>query len=463
MKSKALLFVIVALFSVLAFPALAQDGPTEITWFVGLGTGTDTAQLEVQQNVVDAFNASQSDIHVTLNIAPSFETAWDTFATLVAAGTPPDIVGPIGVGGSHRAEWLDIGPYIEELGIDLSVFDPSLVALYETANQGYSGLPLLVYPSVTYYNRDLFDEAGLNYPPAEFGAPYVWPDGTETPWDYNTLIEVAKVLTVDASGNDATSADLDTANIVQYGLNFQWARIRLIWTDLQPENTYYDAATNTVSMPDSWREASHWLQDAIWTHHVMPNRAAAVSEALGAGSDNIFQTGKLGMAITPLWYTCCIGNSVGNFEWDIAPVPASLDGEQHVAADADTFRIPASTQNPDAAAQFLYYLATVGIEQLAPAYGGMPALPDFADSYFEAKDAAYPWGVNWQVVIDSLEHTNSGSQHHESWLPNWSQVYDREFAFQTEVEGDTGADVDVDASLDQLIIDVQSIVDQPAS
>jgi hypothetical protein len=30
-----------------------------------------------------------------------------------------------------------------------------------------------------YYNRELFDEAGLNYPPQEFGALYVWNDGTE--------------------------------------------------------------------------------------------------------------------------------------------------------------------------------------------------------------------------------------------------------------------------------------------
>ncbi|KXK20833.1 MAG: putative ABC transporter substrate binding protein [Chloroflexi bacterium OLB15] len=216
-------------------------------------------------------------------------------------------------------------------------------------------------------------------------------------------------------------------------------------------------------MPDSWRVGAHWLQDAIWTHHVMPNRAAAVSEALGAGSDNVFQTGKIGMAVVPLWYTCCIGNSVGNFEWNIAPVPASLDGEQHVAADADTFRIPASTNNPDAAAQFLYYLATVGVEQLAPTYGGMPALPEFAESYFEAKRAAYPWDIDWNVVTDSLAYTTPGNMHHESWLPNWSQVYDREFAFQSELEGDNGGALDVDAALDAWVADAQAIVDQPAS
>ena len=65
-------------------------------------------------------------------------------------------------------------------------------------------------------NVDLFDEAGLNYPPSSFDEKYVMPDGSEVDWNYDTVAEIAKILTVDANGNDATSADFDPGNIVQY-------------------------------------------------------------------------------------------------------------------------------------------------------------------------------------------------------------------------------------------------------
>lgn len=70
---------------------------------------------------------------------------------------------------------------VEASGFDLSTFDPALVDLYRNDAGELTAIPFAVYPSVTFYNADLFDEAGLSYPPSEFGAPYVMPDGTEVP------------------------------------------------------------------------------------------------------------------------------------------------------------------------------------------------------------------------------------------------------------------------------------------
>src|SRR5437868_15259219 len=88
-------------------PAAAQDKVT-VTWLVGLGTGTNDQQIEAQNKVVDEFNASQDKINLVINIGASFETTRDTYSTLIAAGTPPDILGPVGVGGSNAFadRWL---------------------------------------------------------------------------------------------------------------------------------------------------------------------------------------------------------------------------------------------------------------------------------------------------------------------------------------------------------------------
>src|SRR6187431_3566677 len=60
-----------------------SDGATgevvEIRWFCCLGAGDDPAQAEVEQSVVDDFNASQDAIHVTLEVV-EYEEAYDILA-----------------------------------------------------------------------------------------------------------------------------------------------------------------------------------------------------------------------------------------------------------------------------------------------------------------------------------------------------------------------------------------------
>jgi len=349
MRSKLFLVVALVLLLIVAVAPAAAQSPVTITWFIGLGTGTQQQQLDAQHKVVDEFNASHPDINLQIYIPADFNTAADALATLIAAGTPPDIVGPVGVGGSNRYAWLDLKPLIDKNNYDMSGFDPNLLKLYQTQNGGYSAIPFAIYPSLTYYNQDLFDEAGLSYPPTTPDSQYKMPDGTMLPWNYDTLAKVAQLLTVDSAGNDATSSSFDASKIVQYGLNFQWARIRLMWSDFQPESTYYDPATDKVTVPDSWKQATQWLWDGTWKYHFIPTTTATTSDAFGAGSDNLFQTGKLGMAVTPLWYTCCLADSIGKFKWNLAVVPESFDGKTHVAMDADTFRIVQSSPHPDQA------------------------------------------------------------------------------------------------------------------
>jgi len=458
--SRKSLFVllVVALLVGIVVPASAQEKVT-VTWLVGLGTGTNEEQIAAQNQVVADFNASQDEIELVVNIGADFATTRDLMATLIAAGTPPDIAGPVGVGGSNAFsdQWLDLQPLVDSTGYDLSVFPDALVDLYRTPDGGLLGIPFAVFPSLTYFSRDLFDEAGLNYPPQEYDAPYVWDDGTEAEWNYETLAEIAKVLTVDANGADATSADFDPENIVQFGFNFQWAGERLVWTDWQPED-FYDEETGTITIPQSWRDAAQWKYDRMWVDHTTPNTTYGNSELFGAG--NIFQSGNLAMAIVPTWYTCCLGDTVGNFEWDFAVVPKSADGEYHVATDADTFRITKGTANPEAAFTVLTYLLDEAVPTLAPVYGAFPARPEYQQTWIDAKDAQFDWGINWDLVAESLNYNNPGNMHHESDHPNWQKGADRIAAFQTLLGGDTGADIDVNAELDTLQADLQAIVDE---
>jgi len=435
----------------------AQDKVT-IVWFVGLGTGTNDQQHEAQDALVEEFNASQDAIELVIQYGADWDTSRDAISTLIAAGNPPDVVGPVGVGGSNAFEdqWMDLQPLIDETGYDTSIYGP-LADLYRRADGSLVGLPFALFPTVTFYNRDLFDEAGLNYPPQEFGAPYVWEDGTEVPWNYDTAREIAMILTVDANGNDATMEEFDPTQIVQFGLNFQWAQMRLMWTDLQPE-MWYDAETNTITIPESWYTASQWIKDAVWTDHFMPSSTYEQSDLFGQG--NVFQTGNLGMAIVPTWYTCCLGEAVGKFEFDFAVVPAGLDGEQHVAMDMDTFRLLKGSAHPEEAFTVLSFLLNEAVPTLAPVYGAFPALEQEQQPWMDSKEEQYQMGINWQVVVDSLAYANTVAYHHESATANYQKGTDRVASFMTLLESDAGADMDVAAELDLLQADLQAIVEE---
>jgi len=445
-----------AVMMAIAPAAVHAQTKTNISWFVGLGTGTDPQQIAAQKKVVDEFNASHSDINLSIQISPDFTTAVTLLGSEISAGNGPDIIGPVGVGGSNgfASQYADLKPFIDKNKVDLSAYDPALLALYQTLNGGFSALPFAVYPSATYYNRDLFTEAGLNFPPAKYGDKYKMPDGTMVDWNYDTLAKISKILTVDAAGNDATNAKFDPTKIVQYGLTFGYDAIRLILSDIQP-SAFYDPATNAVKISDDWRKAIQWYSDALWKDHFIPAGTAKASTLL---QPTPFDSTHVGMVITPLWYTCCLTDTVGKLKWDLAAVPMSLDGKYHNAIDADTFRLYKGSKNPDAAFTVLQYLLNDAVPELAPTYGAFPALPKYQQGFIDSKNKTYTQGVNWQAAIDGLKYANPSNLHHESNSPNWQQGQDRWQSFVTLLESDNGAKIDVKAETDKLEADLQSIV-----
>jgi multiple sugar transport system substrate-binding protein len=138
---------------------------------------------------------------------------------------------------SFYGQWMDLKPLIEASGYDLGQFGESSVNFFIT-EEGQVGLPFASFPSMVYYQREMFDEAGLNYPPQEYGAPYVMPGGKEVEWNYETMTNLAKVLTVDVDGNSpleindadefVANPDFDATQIVQYGYVPQYQDLRAI-------------------------------------------------------------------------------------------------------------------------------------------------------------------------------------------------------------------------------------------
>jgi multiple sugar transport system substrate-binding protein len=215
---------------------------------------------------------------------------------------------------------------------------------------------------------------------------------------------------------------------------------------------FWDAETNEVSIPEHWRANLEWTHDGLWESNFIPNTTYENSQLF---TPTAFASGRVAMARVPLWYTCCIGELTA--AWDIAVVP-SYNGEYYAPTDADTFRILASTDVPEAAFEVLMYLQGEAAADLINVYGAFPALPDLQEASIAVRAEQFPSVQNWDIIAPSLEY--AAVPNHESDYPNFARGQQRFADFRTLLYGDTGADIDLQAEIDRLEADLQALVDE---
>lgn len=427
-------------------PAEPAADATTVRWFVGLGTGSQDEQIEREQVIVDDFNATHDDIQIEVEFVPN-ETAAQTLATQIAAGNAPDIIGPVGREGSNSfaGQYLDLDPLIESTGFDLSVYPDAQVEAWRDTDGALRGLPFASFPSAIFYNTELFDAAGLPYPPAEYGpdGTSVYGEGTEYEgvWDWNKVEEIGKLLTIDSSGNNATEPGFDKDDTVQWGYVHQWTEPPMA------QGTFFGAGKilqddGTAKIPEQWIAEWSWYHAAKHESGFVPDQTELDSDLLAG---NAFSSGRVAMANTHMWYVCCVFDGDGNAEtfWDLAAVP-SYEGTVVSKLHADIFRIHKDTEVPDEAFEVLSYFQDDAALDLLTVYGAMPARPDIQADYFANLDETFTQGVNWNAIVAGGAYPDVPS--HESYMPEYLESLTLIEELEGEISGDPTLDIDARAA-----------------
>jgi multiple sugar transport system substrate-binding protein len=335
-----------------------------------------------------------------------------------------------------------------------------LVKFYQT-EEGQVGLPFAVFPGAVYFIPAMFDEAGLNYPPQVYGDKYVMPDGSEVDWNWDTITQIAKLLTVDVNGKNSTEAGFDRTQIVQIGYAPQWQSILSIGTFYGGAQKIYtgDAKGSFEStIPDSWKEAWKWYYDGMWGDQPF----IATGPLAGApefGNGNLFNAGKAAMGLTQTWYTCCLTEfKAAGLEFQLGIQPLDASGKVAGRIDADTFRILKSSKHPKEAFEALSYLITTGGDKLLPVYGAMPAIAEKTDAFFEVKSNDYPFVTDesWNVFVQGLAYPDTPSS--EQYQPNSIKATARFATFASLLDNTEG--LDFDAEYQKLVDDLNAIYNE---
>jgi len=316
-------------------------------------------------------------------------------------GDLPDLIGPYSASLLHAYtdQWLDLSPYLD--GNELAAFDPNALRSWQDEDGQMLGLPVKLYPSVIFYNRVLFDAAGLPYPPHRVGEPYA--DGED--WTIEKMENLAIQLTLDGQGRAPTNPDFDPTDVKQYGLSH-------ISTCVGPITTLFGnpqpsiATDGKILLTDPWKESIRWFYSAMWKKHFIPPVKAEQQWTF-------FDSGQAAMVYAPTWYLSLIQTLL---TWDIAVVP-SHDGQINSYTDTDGLAALNTTMHPREAARALLYLASLPelfqSEELSPGTG-LPARVDFQPLYLAALDARYSQGVDWQVTVDSLPYSQYADYNYPS-------------------------------------------------
>jgi len=389
MKAPRIILVCLVLFSTILSACQPKTGGHLSFMVFG-----DPAELAAYQGLVDAFHAKHPEIKVELIHIPGQADYRNRLAADLAAGAPADVVL---MNYRRYAAFANVGaleplgPYLEKSAlIKEADFYPEAVEPFKW-NGELMCIPQNISSLVVYYNKDMFDAAGVAYPA----------EG----WTWDDFLAAAQALTKDIDGDGATD---------QFGVGLEASLIRLAPFIWQAGGEIVDDPVNpTTLMLDTNEayEAAEFFTSLQLVHHVVPNAEEEESE----DSESRFVNGR-----TAMFFNSRRGvptyREAAAFDWDVAALPQNK--EQAGILHADAYCLPSVSKNKEAAWVFIEFANSVEGQTIVAASGRtVPSLIAVANSPAFLNPNAKP--ANSRVFLDTIPFI-----HALPVIPYWVEVED---------------------------------------
>jgi multiple sugar transport system substrate-binding protein len=360
----------------------SDEETVEITWLVR----TDPNMIDWENEMIKQFEEQNPNIKIKLTQIPQEEID-QRLTTMIASGNVPDVwsanwANSGFAGYNQMGALLDLTPYIEKDPASIEGIPQEILDIYTIEGKNY-GLPMLSIGSFLFYNKDLYDEAGLEYPTTD------WED---TSWSWDKMVENAVALS-NNTGNPDTQI---------YGVATGLAGNRHSWFfggDFFSDEAYVTAnmGTPNVVTPENI-EAIQAHVDLIHKHEASPSQAALDSvSALG----DPFLTGKVAMMINGGWGFWAY--KPAEFNWGVAPIPY-VEGRE-IPLFVDPWNISAKTKHPDEAWEFIKFLTAEdgGAKSFMEATSATPAREGLMDDW--AQQMSDITGMS----VEEIKQVNEGA------------------------------------------------------
>ena len=309
----------------------------------------------VQQNL-NNFTQSHPNIHI--NWAPIPGDYPTKMRANVASGTVPDVfyLTP-GMSSEYitSGKLLNLSPYMGKDGVKASDYYSALINPFTCTSGQVYGLPKDWNSLGVFYNKQMFQAAGIPFPTAN--------------WTWDDLKNDAQKLTKNPG----------TPNSV-YGISLS--------ADASRWGAFLLANGGTVLNKDG-TQATFNNQTGIDTLNYyasfIKNNIGALPTTVGAPwNGDAFGKQRAAMAIEGGWLIPYMASTYPNVQYDIAPLPMAPNGKRADLTFTNAWAAYSGTKNPEAAWELIKYMtgSTVQASQLNAGFA-LPTLKSLANAdYF---------------------------------------------------------------------------------
>jgi multiple sugar transport system substrate-binding protein len=310
-------------------PAPAEEKVTLEFW----GWWSSATRMPTINKIVDGWNKDHPNIQVKYSFVP-FGDILTKYLASVAAGNPPDMVVVPDIFTTPTRAQKKQAMELTSLGVD-SVKDSFYPAFWNAVQyQGkVYGLPWVGETKYLYYNKDMFQAAGL--------------DPNKGPATWDDLWAMADKLDK-KDGNKLTQIGFHP-NLGNFGYR-GW-----VWN---AGSDFFDNRQWPTVNADKNVEVLNWVKK--WTDRYGYEAYSAFAGSFGGGPQHPFVQGKVGMIVETATWEGELKKNGPNIHYGIVPVPTP-NGQQHQnAAYTGGFAVelPVGSKHAKQAFEFAKYWTT---------------------------------------------------------------------------------------------------------
>lgn len=386
-----------------AAPATAGGAPVPALLRAGSG------EEDYFNRVIDIFESQHPDIQINRIFVPGGQEYITKLDLMIAAGDPPAIYAPFSNRGYRYYAARGLSQELDDLvardNLDLNDFHPD--GLKGCHWQGkLMALPLDLWPHMIFYNKTMFDEAGVAAPPTD------WNDKS---WTTDAYRETALQLT--KSSGDSVS---------QFGTNPYFTNWETGWAyggDWWPLDTYEKGIIEEFTGDTDERVAGamQWAADLMLKDHVAPTPAQAQQLQVGVSAP-FFMSGKVAMEINNIG-TLSQYATIDTFDWGVAAAPFPPDGsDRHLHVWIDFWSMIKGVKNLEGSWQFMKFMVSPEAQKIYPIeYGPQSSLLSLGQTWIDLQRQQLPKLSDAEFAV-MTEAPKREQIDPENWTVNMSVI-----------------------------------------
>lgn len=395
-----------------------SNGETTTVRFAYWGGDFDQERME---NIKSAFEEENTNIEVELVNVPDGEYN-QHMLTRFASGDVYDILqlAEDSYYFATRGVLEDLTPWAEEdEDFDLDDFYEVGIEAYSHNDRLY-GLPLRLGTVMMFYNKDLLDQHGFDYP-----------DENST-WE--EIIEIATAITDPSEG--------------VFGMNplGGW------WASTSQFTRSHGVRMLSEDFKEFELDSPEGIEVIEKMHHLVSDLNIAPKDSQIPEGVDLWTSGRQGFLIDGPWHILSSRANIEDFEWDMTSAPTMPGIEDTAPTFSNAFHISKESNNKEAAWEVIkFWTGTEAQEILASEHAETPSRRSIAESdvYLDIGDLG---PENFASTLDAVE----GAYPPEASLM-WAEINEE---VQNRLSRIINLDEPVEQEMEELREDIAPILEE---